>query len=679
MKTVQQIKELLTARVSDLAQFLFPAGKQIANHWCVADIGGAPGKSFRLCISGEKAGWWGDFAEPGAHSRSLIDLWMAVRKVDFKTAMREAAEWLGEPVPEKASRLTLDDAITRMERSIKMRATRRDSYNQEFVVVRFDGRDGKQFRPFSRNGRAEWIPKDPPGKLPLFRLDEIYRRPNDRVFIVEGEKCACELMTVGLLASTSAHGAKSADKTDWKPLAGRDVTILPDNDAEGSGYADKVGEILTQLSSPARVRTIQLQNLPPKGDCVDWLEARDGQTPEDIAAELLAMSANPSVAVDDDALADLLTEISTFLKRYVIFSLPGQADVIALWVAHTWALDAFDYTPYLHPFSPEKQCGKSLLLDCLSVITSNPWHTISPSEAVLFREIDREQPTLLLDEVDALFTNGKDDRKEPLRALLNAGFERKARVPRCVGQGNSFIVQHFKVFCAKVFAGIGSLPDTISDRCIPIRLTRKSRDERVERFRRRDAETLAAPIARRLEAWVKGAGTIDILRAARPTIPDELSDRQADICEPLLAIADLAGGEWPARSRSALVKLCASENEDESLGVKVLSAIREAFESEAADRISTATLLEKLVDQETDAPWATWWEEKLKNGNTKGPGAFLARLLKPFGIKARVIRLPDESTPRGYMREDFKEAWKRYCPSGVKKDATMQHTVELHL
>jgi hypothetical protein len=379
-------------------------------------------------------------------------------------------------------------------------------------------------------------------------------------------------------------------------------------------------------------------------------------------------------------LAALLEDVRAFIERYVVFALPGQSSVIALWAAHAWALDAFDYTPYLHPFSPEKQCGKSLLLDCLAVITPKSWHTISPSEAVLYREIDRNRPTLLLDEADTLFPKGNDDRKEPLRALLNAGFERKARVPRCVGQGNSFTVQHFAVFCAKAFAGIGTLPDTISDRCIPIRLTRKSRDEFVERFRKRDAEAAAAPISSKLEAWAKCAETIQILRAARPIIPDELSDRQADICEPLLAIADLAGGEWPERSRKALVSLCAGENEDDSLGVKLLSAIRQVFEEKSdIDRISTAQLLEQLVHQETDAPWAIWWEQDVKGGNTKGPGARLARLLKPFGIKARVIRLPDDSTPRGYMRQDFKEVWKRYCPSKQQKDATMQQSEGLSL
>src|SRR5215471_11915384 len=117
-------------------------------------------------------------------------------------------------------------------------------------------------------------------------------------------------------------------------------------------------------------------------------------------------------------LANVLDSISKFLERYVVFSSPAQPTAIALWVTHTWALDAFDYTPYLRVDSPEKQCGKSRLLDCLDLITPKAWRTISPSEAVLFREIDRERPTLLLDETDTLFCNGKDDRAESLRALL---------------------------------------------------------------------------------------------------------------------------------------------------------------------------------------------------------------------------------------------------------------------
>jgi hypothetical protein len=363
-------------------------------------------------------------------------------------------------------------------------------------------------------------------------------------------------------------------------------------------------------------------------------------------------------------LADVLDATCEFLQRHVIFSSSAQPTMIALWVAHSWILDAFDYSPYLHASSPEKRSGKTKLLDCLELVVAKAWRAVSPSEAVLYRKIERDQPTLLLDEVDTVFAGNKDERKEPLRALLNAGFERKAKVPRCVGQGSNYQVQEFAVFCAKAFAGIGRLPDTIRDRCIPIRLIRRSREERIERFRKRDAEAATVSIRERLASWAQQPGQAEKLRAARPDIPTELDDRQADICEPLLAIADIAGSDWPERSRNALVTLCAAEaDDDDSLGVKLLSDSREVFDAADVDRISTRELLEGLTSQESDAPWAGWWENDLRNGNTRGPAARLARLLKPFGIRARVIRLPDGTTPRGYMREDFEQAWKRYCPS----------------
>src|SRR5205823_3862424 len=191
-------------------------------------------------------------------------------------ALRDAADWLGQPlnrsdrVAQSVSKTrststfrTLDDAIAITERGLKMRATRRDSYhdrsgNEHFVVARFDGgADKKEFRPFSQNGSG-WIVKDPPGKLPLFRVPELIARPGELVLNVEGEKCACELATLGLLVTTSAHGAKSAHKTDWQPLAGRKVVILPDNDADGRAYGQTVAQILSRLSPPAAVQIVEL-------------------------------------------------------------------------------------------------------------------------------------------------------------------------------------------------------------------------------------------------------------------------------------------------------------------------------------------------------------------------------------------------------------------------------------
>jgi AAA domain len=291
----RQIKELLRARVTELASYLYPNGKRDGAHWCVGSVNGEPGKSFKICLSGDKAGLWGDFADSDKHSRSLLDLWMIAQNVDFKTALHDADQWLGQPLNGHSNGgsivPTLDDAIMNVERRIKMRATRRDVYHdregkEHFVVVRFDCTNGKDFRPFHQNS-SSWIAKDPPGKLPLFELRKLIARPSERVFVVEGEKCASALATLGLLVTTSAHGAKSAHKSDWQPLAGRDVVILPDNDLEGRAYAQTVAEILFRVSPRTAVRIVEIPELPTKGDCVDWLERRDAQLPEDITKELL--------------------------------------------------------------------------------------------------------------------------------------------------------------------------------------------------------------------------------------------------------------------------------------------------------------------------------------------------------------------------------------------------------
>ena len=276
-----------------------------------------------------------------------------------------------------------------------------------------------------------------------------------------------------------------------------------------------------------------------------------------------------------------------------------------------------------------------------------------------FRKINQDAPTLLLDEVDTIFSANGDENKEGLRALLNAGFVRGTMVPRCVGP--NYALTDFDVFCPKALAGIGKLPDTVADRCIPIVMARRKPGEVIDKFRRRDAEVSARPITVALEAWGKDEAVISMLRAAHPEIPSALSDRAADICEPLLAIADLAGGEWPEMSRSALAELFAgSAVSDEDIGIRLLTAIREIFQAKHVDRISTKDLLDALIER--DEPWAAWWEADIMKGNTRGPAAKLARLLRPFGIIPETIRESDDSTPKGYKLALYEDAFSRYLP-----------------
>jgi hypothetical protein len=225
----------------------------------------------------------------------------------------------------------------------------------------------------------------------------------------------------------------------------------------------------------------------------------------------------------------------------------------------------------------------------------------------------------------------------------------------CVGQGANLTYEDFPVFCPKAVAGIGKLPDTVADRSIPIELQRRRPGEHVERFRLRKAGPEALALQSVAASWAEAHLTA--LSEAEPELPDELDDRAQDIIEPLLAIADEMGGEWPERARKAAVALLAGEDREdsESLGVRLLRDIRTVFDGEeGADRLATGVILEKLHDAE-EAPWGSLRGEPL---DARG----LARFLKPYGIKPEQLRVADNKV-RGYRRASFEDAWARYLPA----------------
>jgi hypothetical protein len=347
-------------------------------------------------------------------------------------------------------------------------------------------------------------------------------------------------------------------------------------------------------------------------------------------------------------LARLLDSIMELLKSYVVF--PGEdAEIVKpLWIAHAWVLDAFDFTPYLQIYSPVRMCGKSRLFDCLRYLCPKPWYTIQPTEAVLFRKLQAHCPTLLLDEIDTVFTDKTDPNKEGIRAVLNAGFERGAVVRRC--HGANFELKDSLIFGAKAFAGIGNIPVTIGSRSIKIPMRRRRKDEEVKRLRKRELKAAAEPFGKALEAWRNDKNVIADLCAARPEMPDGLDDRAEDICEPLFAIAEMAGGHWPLDGRAAVLVLKSnSDTDNEDRTIQLLLAIREIFQNWTDDHISSRDLLHQLIEQD-GGPWAAWWQNDIDNGNIRGPAARLAKLLRPFGILPRTITRDDGSTPKGYPK-----------------------------
>jgi hypothetical protein len=194
------------------------------------------------------------------------------------------AETTPVPAPARRSFARLEDLTDCLARALNSDCTRADDYFDQggrlvMKVLRFDKRDGsgKSYRPAHPTADGTWVIGDPPGPFPLFNLPALVKDRVSEVMVCEGEKCVIAFTDLGILATTSAHGAKSAAKTDWSPLAGRVVTIWPDHDQAGRDYAAAVTEILQNLTPPARVAVIDPSKLATPiaegDDVVDYLKA----------------------------------------------------------------------------------------------------------------------------------------------------------------------------------------------------------------------------------------------------------------------------------------------------------------------------------------------------------------------------------------------------------------------
>lgn len=345
--------------------------------------------------------------------------------------------------------------------------------------------------------------------------------------------------------------------------------------------------------------------------------------------------------------ATLLKYVDNLLGRFVHFpSGDGHQRVaLCLYVLHTWALGSV--TPYMYVRSPQKRSGKTRLLEVLELACRHPLRAASITEAAIFQAVQALSPTLMIDEVDAIFT-AKSERAEALRGVLNAGNRRGAVVVRGTADGEPAT---FSTFCCKVLAGIdtGKLPDTIRDRAIVIDMERKLRSERVERFRVEDLGDQPEELRKMLEDWA--AEHHDELASYRCEPLPAISDRLEEAWEPLLAIAHLAGDPWPQRSREAAVALASIEDGSHDHGELLLAALKQMFVEQ--DALHSKTICAALNEDE-ELPFGAY----RRGDGIDGRG--LSRLLRPYGIRPQDVRPPSGENRKGYRREWFAEKWSRY-------------------
>lgn len=346
--------------------------------------------------------------------------------------------------------------------------------------------------------------------------------------------------------------------------------------------------------------------------------------------------------------ARTLDAIRAFLTRFIVFPSQHEPVAIALWIVHAHLVERFETSPILGITSAEMRSAKTLVLDVVSLLAPHPERMVTPSEATVFFVLnERPRRTLLLDEADAIFGPKADSRRfEGLRGILNSGNRQGTMVPRVRMEGNRRELERFDVYGPKAIAGIGKLPDTVADR-IPIRMKRRAPGEHVDRFRMRQAEMLAIPVREQLEE-------LDVTLVTDVTVPEDLNDRAADSWETLLIVAEAAGEDWPMLGRQAALALSADDETEVSVGIRLLSDIRDVFDGR--DHLATGDLLTALHDIE-EAPWGDWYGKPLSARS-------LARMLEPYRVRPQHRRV-EGGDVRGYFAQDFTDVWQRYVPVSV--------------
>ncbi len=377
----------------------------------------------------------------------------------------------------------------------------------------------------------------------------------------------------------------------------------------------------------------------------------------------------------------LLDELKAWLVLFVVLP-KWAAEILALWILHTFAFLLRDTSTYIGLESPIRRCGKTTLMSVLHDLVNRPLASSNVSSSSLFHAIDELRPTFFIDEGDMLLPG-----KTEVRGILNAGYKTKMsyvlrvanqkadRVQRqsvgaserenCANQegdasakkvgGKRSRLISYSCFCPKIMAQIGRLPDTLADRCIIVRMQRKTPDVKCERLKKIDGTRLKRQCARFIQDHAAE------IASASPEIPAVLNDRMADICEPLIVLADLAGGPWPELARQAMVGLSESAQANDPIETLLLD-IQLIFTNMGVERAFSRTIVAAL-NRLTGRPWSEMRRgppsQSYSAARKKINDQWLGRQLQPYEIASKTLRIGKELA-KGYLATDFREALQRY-------------------
>lgn len=346
--------------------------------------------------------------------------------------------------------------------------------------------------------------------------------------------------------------------------------------------------------------------------------------------------------------AAILDQCRSFIGRFCTMPDPGALDLAVLWAAHTHAVDqndrlAYDTSPRLMFSSEGPGSGKSRALELVQLLAHNGQLVCDPTAPSFAQLASEQRATILVDEMDMLI--GRGNGKADLRSLFNASYKRKTAIWSRAGK------PALPIFAAVAFAGMGA-----TFRSAPVLSALRSRTLVIEMvpctppesYRPRVHDPLADALRSELAKWV-GRNTSRIIESL-PDMPEGISDRAAELAEPLIMLATIAGGHWPETARNAIRELLLGQTDEPDplpLSEQLLRDIREVFQD--STQLGTVDLVEALCALST-SPWASLWPSPVSAPKD------LAGMLEPLGISPTRIR-EDGVQIRGYLRAAFEPHW----------------------
>ncbi|UNU73653.1 DUF3631 domain-containing protein [Moraxella nasovis] len=582
-----------------------------------------------------------------------------------------------------------------------------------FVKVRFD-KDGKKWiKPFHFNGKYYKMGEPKAiDKKPLYQPKPL----GDVVYIVEGEKCVHALINIGLTATTTG-GATSVDKCDLTPLQGRKCVLWRDNDDSGIKWQGELANALDGLNiaySVIDIAGVKMPNgddLPPKGDCYDFIKAFGKD--DDVIWEvqhlpLLDLSllntdnANDLLALDEQViqLQSHIAELANLDEMRLHLLLPQVAkrysiskDRLLQWVYEYKQGDLVtDPTPFDTAVSHDEiytalyeLVNRHIVIDeplkvafvlwvmfsylvDISDIAPIAWITAPEKscgkstllglfERVVNRPFVTQNPTMaviyrVMERYKPTLLVDEIDtnlkHNDKLLGIVNSGYSRHNSKTARTNMDKGGGFDVFDSFGAKVFCGIGEMKGTFASRAIRFELRRKGKDDKVHRLNKATLPHSQTDIIRqKCKRWAMDN------RQAVAGVQIELlpiDDRSFDNWYILLQIATVLGKYDTAKH--ACLAMCQIKGEP-SINEQLLADIREIWNGE---RMSSKLLLEKLNALD-EAMWQT-----INNGQEMTAHQF-AKKLKSFGIKSKDMRIKDNPTTiKGFLKSDFQKVWDNYLP-----------------